>query len=164
MLSDSFPDASYIHIVRDCRDVAVSWWYHIKRVAPPEAPPPDFNLLCSETGRTWREYVEGVHGLVKARNLRFHELRYEDLLAQPEAETRKILDFLSASSSTRLVQESVEAARFDRMNGGRKRGKEDTSSFFRKGTAGDWRNHMNEAQEQQLVRNAQPVMSQYGYL
>ena len=45
---------------------------------------------------------------------------------------------------TSRLLEIVDANQFARLAGGRAPGQEDVKSHYRKGVAGDWRNHFNE--------------------
>jgi hypothetical protein len=74
----------------------------------------------------------------------YTEVKYEDLLRSPHEETRRLLTFLGAEASEKTVEHLVEAASFERLSKGRERGEEDSSSFYRKGIAGDWRNVFTE--------------------
>ena len=83
-----FPDSQVIHIVRDGRDVAVSC------LNPPFA---DFY----DKGNVYEVAVRWRHALACCRRAkrtlgpeRFLQIRYEDLVADPEKVTRSICDFL----------------------------------------------------------------------
>ncbi len=84
VLNAMFPEARFVHIIRDGRDVALSlmrqWW-----------GPNDFvNAL-----RYWRERVACARKMLRMLPPgRFVELRYEDLIAEPERELRRVTDFL----------------------------------------------------------------------
>jgi Sulfotransferase family len=77
------PEAHFIHIVRDGRDVALSLrqvWF---------APGHDIELLA----RYWRDCVETTHRLAR-RCAHYLELRLDDLVADPPGELRRICEFL----------------------------------------------------------------------
>lgn len=78
-----FPDAQVIHIVRDVRDVTAShrsaFGYRSALGAP----------------RKWQRYIREVRRAASsAGEARYHEVRYERLVADPEAALREILGFL----------------------------------------------------------------------
>ena len=84
LLMRLFPDAQVIHIIRDGRDAALSW---LRTRFEPQ------NLYMA--ARMWKEMVtmgrrDGA-ALPADAGL---ELRYEALLAQPEATMRQVCDFL----------------------------------------------------------------------
>jgi hypothetical protein len=68
--------------------------------------------------------------------------RYEVLLADPAAELARVGSALGLAFGAPDVARAVERQAFARRSG-RSRGSEDTASFFRKGIAGDWRNHFD---------------------
>jgi hypothetical protein len=96
-----FPDAQVVHLVRDPRDCVgslkrMSWWKHgtVGAVA------------------TWVHAVD----LAQAARRRlppdaFHELRYEDLVAAPRAELRRLCSFLGEEFEEAMLEPQREAAR-----------------------------------------------------
>ena len=92
LLREHFPDARIIHIVRDVRDYCVSihkaWNKDVRRAA-----------------YLWGRDVGIAHQQCRADPERCLELRYEDLLRSPEAQMRRLCEFLSidfAPAMTRL--------------------------------------------------------------
>ncbi len=108
-LDEIFPDARFVHLVRDGRAVAnsllsVPWWHGWRG-------PQSWRLgaLPSEYREEWEAAQESFVALAgiywkilmdavdTAREMiepsRFLEVRYEDLCAEPESETRRIADF-----------------------------------------------------------------------
>lgn len=62
----------------------------------------------------------------------FYSVRYEDLLVAPETALEGMLKFLDVDASPPVIANLLDATSF----GNKSRG-----AFFRKGIAGDWRNH-----------------------
>jgi hypothetical protein len=93
----------------------------------------------------------------------YTEVRYEDLLERPEEEVRRLLEFLGAGSNEEIVRRCVNAASFERLSGGRERGKEDSSSFFRKGVAGDWRRFFTREDRRIFKQEAGELLIEIGY-
>ncbi len=162
-LHAAFPGSRLIHIIRDGRDVAVSYAFHVLRHGDysqfrPETQahltalaaqrlrgePGDLSLFCPETIRFFANlWARSVRGRVVAKRLfedRCMEIRYEDLLAEPER-IADVFRFLGVNDSLEIVRACVEANTFERLSQGRKRGETDATSHFRKGEAGDWVNH-----------------------
>ena len=96
LLARVFPDAQFVHILRDGRDVALSlagkgWGQKSSYTA----------------ARYWRRCVEA--GRADGRGLatdRYHELAYEDLLATPEAVLRELCTFLDEDFDPALLRPS----------------------------------------------------------
>lgn len=79
LLRDSFPEAHFVHIVRDPRDYCLSinraWGKNMVRAA-----------------FRWSSSIENL--LQMKRDLGLYELRYEDLCVDPHDELQKLCDFL----------------------------------------------------------------------
>jgi len=108
------PEAAFIHIIRDGRDAALSLrplWF---------APGQDISTLA----RHWRSFVLAARsGGAVCR--RYIEVRYEDLVAAPEAELRRICAFLQlrwdhvmAAPHLRAPARLAEHRERRRMDGG----------------------------------------------
>lgn len=85
LLSHLYPQAQFIHIVRDGRDVAMSFTAH-----------PSGSANLREGARTWQRFV--LAGVRQARQLgpgRYFELRYEKLLQEPEQTMHEVLTWLN---------------------------------------------------------------------
>ncbi|MFC3984188.1 MULTISPECIES: sulfotransferase family protein [Streptosporangium] len=79
-----FPDAQFVHLIRDGRDCVAS----LKEM-------PWYNGSVYSAVSAWAEAVDFArHGAPKLPEGSYHELRYEDLTAAPEAQLRRLCDFL----------------------------------------------------------------------
>ena len=116
MLAETFPGASIVHIVRDGRDAALSlrerpWLLGVNSPKPgasPRGPRGAAARFWVEPHRAeefaatsdlhrclwaWRRYTEaGLAG--RSLGSRYLEVRYEDLVASPQATGRRLADFL----------------------------------------------------------------------
>jgi hypothetical protein len=93
----------------------------------------------------------------------YAEVRYEDLLENPEEEIKRILRFLGAEADEESTRQCIEAGSFERWTKGRERGQEDSSSFFRKGVAGDWQNVFTEKDKEIFKEMAGDLLIKLGY-
>ena len=83
-LRELYPDAQIIHMIRDCRDVIASlndmpWWHKTF----------EYSIL------NWKSAI--LHGLTARQNTKideYIELRYEDLITNPEYELSRLCQFL----------------------------------------------------------------------
>lgn len=154
-----------IVVVRDPRDLFVSFYYHETRYEKrekrleisryfqhdPNAPPEqDFAryLRAKLVNRTHPPfaYTEFVQSWLYRPGVCV--VRYEDLLEDCEAELLRIIRFLrlpvDLQRLERVVKEnSFQAETQRRYGSSRKPGESDPTKFQRKGIAGDWRNHFN---------------------
>jgi hypothetical protein len=91
-VTEFLPDARYIHITRDGRDVAMSQlakkgrFFHDLREYR--------RLSYANVFRRWVEWEQKVRATLYRGGLKVVHLRYEDLIADPERELRRIMDFL----------------------------------------------------------------------
>jgi hypothetical protein len=188
-----FPEAKVIHIIRDGRDIAVSAMHHVWNHSPDagghmkDVKPEEL----SKRDR-YREdpaaFIEGVESIFDEERLRsgfaegwkrmcartvedgprllgenYAEVRYEELLDQPAEETGRLLRFLGADDGSETVERCVSSASFERLSKGRKRGEEDSSSFYRKGVAGDWRNVFTREDRRIFKEAAGDLLIELGY-
>jgi len=106
-LAALLPEARFIHVIRDPGDTALSWrktWF---------APSQDLALLGAE----WKKHVEAGRrgsGLVR----RYIELRFEDLVLQPEATLKRVCEFISLPWNPAMLDYRARgAARIERLQG-----------------------------------------------
>jgi Sulfotransferase family len=166
-ISAIYPEAKVIHIIRDGRDVAVSAAHHArnfgharKQVEGGMFPQGQLEKLAAEwASRVGKASEEGPELLGE----NYTEVRYEDLLHKPEAEVQRLLTFLAVASDQETVTRCIDAASFEKLSRGRKRGEEDPSSFFRKGVAGDWKHIFTEKERQIFDREAGWLLARLGY-
>src|SRR5206468_2438000 len=95
----------------------------------------DFELFL----RNWMDSAQaGLNAKSKFTN--YLQLTYESLLVDTVSQARQLLEFLAIPTTPEQLHACVTAASFKELSGGRHSGEEDSQSFFRKGTVGDWRN------------------------
>ncbi len=86
------------------------------------------------------------------------------MLDDPAAMFTRVVNYLDCDSDPEIIASCVEHASFQALSGGREPGCEDKSSFFRKGIAGDWRNHLTEEQSAVMRQASSGLMDEFGYL
>jgi hypothetical protein len=89
-----FPEARFIHIIRDGRDACLSQLNQ------------DFGFDdCLPCAEAWREQVWWVRniGAVLGPD-RYREIRYEDLLAEPEKNLRTLSEFLQIQYAPEMLE------------------------------------------------------------
>jgi Sulfotransferase domain len=175
--SGPFPDpgstARAIYVVRDPRDVALSYAYHYKMTlglaVVALCTSSAFNIKQQHLGKTellmsWGEHVFGWTSLKSPLLV----LRYEDLLADPGAGVRKIGTFLDKPLSANQVGEIVAATSFQQLKQQEKaRGFNESvrsEGFFRTGRSGQWRDVKDQSVFQPLLDKNAREMRRHGYL
>ncbi|MBD0356364.1 MAG: sulfotransferase [Rubrobacter sp.] len=186
-----YPEARVIHIIRDGRDQAVSMLHHVWNRSTDQGgvqtlKPGEFERreVYRKDPKKLLQTGEGVfteerlRGAARSWNSRvgktaedgptllgpnYAEVRYEDLLERPDEEVGRLAGFLGADTSEKAVRQAVGSASFERLSRGRERGEEDTSSFYRKGVAGDWKNYFTERDKEIYKEEAGELLIRLGY-
>ena len=186
-----YPEARVIHIIRDGRDQAVSMLHHVWNRSTDQGGvqtlmPGEFErreiyrqdpkkLLQTGEGMFTEERLRGAARSWNARvgktaqdgpallGANYTEVRYEDLLERPDEEVGRLAGFLGADTSEKAVRRAVGSASFEKLSRGRERGQEDTSSFYRKGIAGDWENYFTARDRQIYKEEAGELLIRLGY-
>ncbi|MHC4428871.1 MAG: sulfotransferase domain-containing protein [Planctomycetota bacterium] len=159
----------YAVLFRDLRDVAVSHYFYVRNT--PWHPEHSVYARLSVTDglaefatrslaawagwvRSWHENLDGDLGLI---------VRYENLLDDAAGVMTALAEHFELDSSPQTIERIVEEQRFERLAAGRRRGQERTSSFFRKGVAGDWRNHFTPQLTEMYTRVLGDFLVEFGY-
>jgi hypothetical protein len=145
-------------ILRDPRDIVVSWYFSAKYSHKPVDPIPElrrnlepldlqdglkyiidawdgFGLF--EAQRSWMTRPEGREP-VKV-------FRYEEFAADNRRFLEELLDYLEIQVPSPEFEVLYDRHRFSQLAKGRRQGVEDPQSHFRKGVSGDWENYFDDA-------------------
>ncbi len=164
-LHEMFPEAKFIHIIRDGRDAAVSGWFHNLRVSP-DWTRDKFGTLPRYVGnfaRNWVKEIGAGRAFEKAYPAQYKEVRYEDLKQDTVAGVTPLLEFLGLDTGKKAVAQCCAAGDFKNLAAGREPGKENRDSHFRKGTVGDWREHFDAEATKAFERHAGKLLKQLDY-
>lgn len=163
-LSALFPNASYIHIVRDGRDVACSYralsGMHLRSAYAPTLPI-DIVSIAAE----WTNNVEMSRASFSAIGWeRVCEVRYEDLVTRTDVELMRICQFLDEPYDERMLRyhwhnehEHQEPPEF--LSWKQKTLEKPTTSEI-----GKYQHELTEEEIGLFEQHAGPLLQQYGYL
>lgn len=124
---------------------------------------PSIDPFIDVCAKEWQIDLTLAAAFADSRPGRLLTLRYEDLLQRPEEELAKVLGFLGVDTSPERLAGCCAGSSFQALSKGRSLGVEDRESFFRKGVAGDWRNHLTPAQAALFEERAGDWLDRFGY-
>lgn len=141
-----------IYLLRDGRDVLISYYYHFKKFHSFNGTLYDF-ILSNVRGIEWDKHVNSWlfdnHSLSN-----IFVIRYEDMLRDPVEELKRLLDFIDISGPSEKIREAVNNSDFDIMRkmeenkglgyveqGDRK------IKFVRKGQKGNWKEDFRDKEK-----------------
>ncbi len=166
-LSKDFPGCKIIHLIRDGRDVCVSGYLHnlrergdlFKRQFPTLE-----SYIPLMAGKKWKPYILACRKFGHANPDRFVEVRYEELHGSFDQAVGRLLSFLGVDAGLSSLETCAAAGSFERLSGGRQRGQEDQSNFYRKGQVGDWVNYFDDRCVEAFNQCAGDLAGELGYV
>ncbi|KQK05176.1 hypothetical protein BRADI_2g18500v3 [Brachypodium distachyon] len=180
-----------VYICRDPKDALVSMWLFTKKKmaaivagSNDEDKPPAatsftieeaFELFCDGRcicGPQWH-HVVGYWEESRKRPEKVLFLRYEEMLRDPVGNVRKLAEFMGCTFSDEeeaagVVEQIVELCSIDVLKNVEvnKNGTQEfvkNESFFRKGVAGDWSNHMTPVMAARLDKIVEDALQGSGF-
>lgn len=163
-----------VYIIRDPRDLVISYADHFgldlagaaAAIARPGNMVPSNSRTVIQFLGSWSEHVRSW---TRSRDFRVLVLRYEDMLTDPRGAFEKVLRHIGAPIDAQILAEATGRASFEALaaqeeaQGFRERGATQ-ARFFRRGTAGQWRDALSEAMVARIVADHGDAMRRHGYL
>ena len=161
LLNRLFPQAKFIHMLRDGRDVAISfartpWWYR------------DISLNIERWNKEVNKIEQDGLRLLKSRLL---TVRYEDLVLTPEKITRKVCEFLDISFEKTMFDANsfTNYAMFSKYSEDEvgqsseyKNWKKEGKAAFFQGSVLGWKTN-KEAKFDNISISVKQTLERYGY-
>ena len=163
-------------VMRDPRDAVVSWYYaaryshrpvdpiprmraHLQGLDPSEGQRYVIDRLAEwgsfDVQRSWVGAAEGGD--------RVRLFRYEDLARDNRSFLRDLFDYLDVWMPKQAFARLCDRRGFAVHTGGRSQGEEDPQAHYRKGVAGDWRTHFDQATMDHFRRVTGDLLTVLGY-
>ncbi|HEY7631084.1 MAG TPA: sulfotransferase [Thermoleophilaceae bacterium] len=148
-----FPEARFIHVLRDGRDVAVSLDVASKSWAPEVG-----RASLALRGEHWAVGVEAARASGRALGERYLEVRYEDLRADFDSSARRLFDFAGVPYDDALLAQIRSQTQLDGYGAATR-----ASSFRGKGQAGGWRERFSLRDARAFARATGDLLVELGY-
>ncbi|MFQ5688783.1 MAG: sulfotransferase [Gemmatimonadota bacterium] len=158
-----FPDAHFVHIVRDPRGVVASMQNAGRSWGSRWAPTNAYG--CA---RRWREAVEEGRRIA-AEAPCYHELRYESLLADGERCLAELFGFLGIEADPEFYRAALEACAIGNLQAASERVASpwklarEPGGFYRKGEAESWREELSRKDLRAVEYVTRALMAELGY-
>ncbi|MEN8263810.1 MAG: sulfotransferase domain-containing protein [Nitrospirota bacterium] len=164
-----------VYIVRDGRDVAVSYYFYQIKIGnfDPNIPFSIFLEKFLEKGfNDFGSWSEHVQSWIDKKNIIL--ITYEDLLDDAEKQLEKILLFSNVEVDKNRISRAVKSSSFNHMQ--KLEVKQHDSSpplmnvknkeiqFMRKGRSGDWKSHFIKEDEERFLNKNKNIMKKLGYI
>ena len=127
-----YPEARFVHVMRDGRDVAVSVEAAAKSWAPHWQQ--SFGRSRFMTARSWGTTIDEIRRRAADLGDRYLEVRFEDLKADHRGGIRHLLDFGGMPTDDGVVDDIARRTDFERQHGD----ESGEDKFRRGGRVGDW--------------------------
>jgi aryl sulfotransferase len=161
-----------LYIVRDPRDVVVSYAYFIHEdiegiIATLNNPTGCLIASPQQFRQRLLDWSGHVKSWLDQRDLPVHVMRYEDLLVDTVGTFSRALDFLGIVADSRQIERAVRHSSFAELQRQeQERGFLEfgvPTPFFRKGRVGDWREALTPAQVRAIEGAHGETMDRLGY-
>lgn len=144
-----WPDACFINVIRDGRDVLAS-----------QLNTGDFQITPKEVGRSWARNHSRFKEFASQPGVKALEVYYERLVREPVEELRRITEFLDVDYSEDLLEfhkKDLTIHRTRHMSGAA------VAKPFADARIGRWRRDLERAEVQDFMEEAADMMLALGY-
>jgi len=165
-----------VYIIRDVRDVCISYYYHKMKYLRMKLNFDDFlndfikgNLddfgTYSKNYKSWMRMEDEIkNGLLL--------IKYEELKENTDLSLRKITDFMGIQKSDNQIKAAIQRSNFTNMKNSEIKSANKSGifidsdkkiNFVRKGKSGAWKEFLNKSQHEILLDNFGDVLKELNY-
>lgn len=178
LIAHFFPTSKTIILIRDMRDILVSFAFHFDRKYK--------NITknwsrerskIDENGKIKNDFIEREIQKMKAyyqHIINFENqyqknlivVKYEDLISDKGFDYfMKMIKFINNNETEETkIKNAWNKHTFEKLSKGRKPGEKDVTSFYRSGTAKDYLNHLTNEQIDWIERELKDQLSYFNYI
>lgn len=160
------PEALFVFIVRDPREVGVSLWHHKMRTEPEfAARKVSLEAIVASLAETWPAHVRKLQAFSEAHPEIAHVVRYEDLVSTDrDRYLCKVLEFLNVSYDAATIEKMWTANDFLRLQRDEvSKNPQQAAGFFRSGKTNSWRDELSADGNSVFVAKAKLELDRFGY-
>ncbi|HUN43136.1 MAG TPA: sulfotransferase [Acetobacteraceae bacterium] len=158
-----FPNAKFVGIARDPRDLITSAWHFFQTPKPGhderEAKLAFIRLALPSLDAGARETL----ALLERYKSDCRVVTYEQMLRAPVAIAGRLFRFLGVSDQDELVAASVDQTSFATLSRSRPIDGTQDRPFFRKGVAGDWRSTLTQEMNELILQELGWMFPKFGW-
>ncbi len=159
-----FPDARFIGVARDPRDVLTSAWYFFRK---PTAEVDDHPEMVAFFRHALPSIAAGMRAMMTfeaEQPASYRMVTYEGLRRNPETVIADLFEFLGVSHDPETVRACLSDTSFSKVTGGREAGMGQNGAFLRKGVVGDWRTTLTPEMNDLILRELGWMFPYFGWI
>ncbi len=167
--------AGAFYVIRNPFDVAVSFANHyqieysraVESLCQGDYRLPEQSGILDQYLGDWGQHVTSW---TTAQGMTRLVLRYEDMQAKPLKAFGEVVRFLGLPKDMERLKRAVRFSAFKELKRQEEKNRfvesrpDGTTPFFRGGTSGSWRQHLDEADRDRLIERFEPLLRTHGYL
>lgn len=154
-----FPDSPLIHVIRDGRDVVCSL-LEMEWADPATGKRLDYTVDPHAAARYWLDAVEVGRATAQhpQASQRYHEVRYEDLVLDPERTLRALFQFIGEPFEPSVLEFHAQARVL-----GNESSADQVVRRLSTHSVGRWQRDLREKDQQSVKEVIGPMLQQLGY-
>ncbi len=157
-LAALFPQARFIAIARDPRDVVTSAWHFFGRHSDASV-----EVFVRKALPSMDAGARAMLAFAEAEPARTRLVTYEALLAGPAEGLADLFALLGVAATPAILADIVAATSFGAMTGGRRAGAVEEGNFLRHGGVGAWRQTLAPALAAEVIDRLGWMFTRFGW-
>jgi len=148
-IKSAFPQSKFVHIIRDGRDVVSSY---LKMERYP---------TISEAAKRWSSSVSLAQIFGSKIGNNYMEIRYEDLVEDPEKEINEVCSFLDIHYHSEMLEQTSQV---DKLGDTDKPHHSNLSKPISTESIGKWKDHFSSGEQEKLTKLLHKHLLHLGYV